>query len=96
MGRVYRTQRARVDLLQIWNYIAERNFDAANGVLDRILAMLNLIAAQPLMGEAIDRVKPGARRYSVGNYVIYFEPVEDGIRLLPVVHAARQVDDLLD
>jgi toxin ParE1/3/4 len=96
MGFVYRTERARVDLLQVWNYIAERNFDAANGVLDRILESLNLIATQPHMGESVDNLKVGARRYSVGNYVVYFEPIDGGICLLRVVHAARNLDNLFD
>jgi toxin ParE1/3/4 len=94
MSRVDRTDRARVDLLQVWNYIAERNFSAADRMLDRILDTLNLIATQPEMGEVVEHLKRGARRFSVGNYILYFEPMDDGIRLLRVVHASRQIEDL--
>jgi toxin ParE1/3/4 len=48
------------------------------------------------MGEAVDNLSPGVRRFVVGNYVLYFEPIDDGIRLLRVVHAARRFDDLLE
>jgi toxin ParE1/3/4 len=67
MSRVDRTDRARVDLLQVWNYIAERSFAAADRTLDRILDTLYLIATQPEMGEAVEHMKAGARRFSVGN-----------------------------
>lgn len=93
---VDRTQRARLDLQKIWNYIAERNFPAADRTLDRIMSALNLIATQSEMGESVEKLKEGARRFSVGNYVLYYEYIEGGIRLLRAVHASRNLDNLLD
>lgn len=71
MCDVDRTQRARLDLQRIWNYIAERNFPAADRTLDRMMSVLKLIATQPDMGEAADALKTGVRKFSVGNYVLY-------------------------
>jgi toxin ParE1/3/4 len=70
MGRVLRTERARVDLLQIWMYIASDNLPAADRVLDRIDGTCQLLSQQPLMGQARPELAPGLRSLSVGNYVI--------------------------
>ena len=94
MGRVLRTERARVDLLQIWNYIANDNPSAADRMLDRIDAACNLLGNKPLMGQARPELAPGLRSLSVGNYVIYFLPLPDGIEVQRVLSGARDVDAL--
>jgi toxin ParE1/3/4 len=96
MSRIKRTRRALVDVKKIWVYIAERNYVAADALIERIDAALKLLAKNPYMGEAVDHLHPGLRRFTVGNYLLFFEPIDDGIRLLRVVHAARKLDDLFD
>jgi toxin ParE1/3/4 len=96
MSRIRRTRRSTVDTTSIWAYIAERNFPAADARVMRIDATLQLLADNPFMGEAVPDLRAGVRRFTLGNYLLYFEPMGDGIRLLRVVHAARQIDDLFD
>jgi toxin ParE1/3/4 len=81
---------------QIWVYIAERNYPAAGALLAKINATLKILADNPYVGEAEDDLRPGSRRFTVGNYALYFEPIEDGIRLLRVVHSSRRLDELFD
>jgi toxin ParE1/3/4 len=81
MGRVLRTERARVDHLQIWTYIADDNMSAADRMLDRIDATCQLLSQQPLMGQARPELADGLRSFSVGNYVVYFLPLRDGIEV---------------
>jgi toxin ParE1/3/4 len=94
MARVLRTQRARVDLLEIWLYVANDNRTAADRLLDRIDSVCKLLAQQPLMGEARPELAPELRSVSVGNYVIYFRPLADGIEVERVLSGARDVDAL--
>jgi toxin ParE1/3/4 len=94
MGRVFRTERARVDLLQIWVYIANDNASAADRLLDRIDATCSQLAQQPLMGEARPELAPDLRSFTVGNYVVYFRPLADGIEVVRVLSGARDVDAL--
>jgi toxin ParE1/3/4 len=96
MSRIKRTRRAQVDAKQIWVYIAERNYPAADALISRINTTCKMLADNAHLGEAVDHLRPGARRFSVGSYVLYFEPIENGIRVLRVVHSSRQMDDLFD
>jgi toxin ParE1/3/4 len=46
------------------------------------------------MGESVPQYRPGLRRFTVGKYVLYYEPIQGGVRLVPVLHGARNIDDL--
>jgi toxin ParE1/3/4 len=94
MARVLRTKRARADLLEIWLYIAKDSPVAADRLMDRIDAICNTLATQPLMGQARPELAPNLRSISVGNYVIYFRPLADGIEVERVLSGARDVDAL--
>jgi toxin ParE1/3/4 len=94
MARVERTGRARIDLLQVWTYIANDNLSAADRMLDRIDATCRLLAQQPRMGQSRPELAPEIRSFSVGNYVIFFRPLHDGIEVVRVLSGARDVDAL--
>ena len=55
-----------------------------------------MLVAQPEMGELRSEFATGRyRSFSVGNYVIYYSPVPDGIRVARVLHGARDHRALL-
>jgi toxin ParE1/3/4 len=83
---------AERDIDAIWDYIAQDSATAANGVLRRIFATCELLASQPMMGEARPELGRDLRSMSVGSYVIYFRPHEGGIGVARVLHGARDVD----
>ena len=37
---------------------------------------------------------PGCRSFSVGNYVIFFRPIDDGIEIARVIHGSRDMRNL--
>jgi toxin ParE1/3/4 len=94
MGHVSRFRRAEEDLLAIADYIARDNPTAAVRWLDRIDATLSLLALHPLMGQQVDHIRPGLRRFCQGNYLLFYEPREDGIALVRVLHGSRRIEDL--
>jgi toxin ParE1/3/4 len=96
MSNVVRAIPARDDLRQIWLHIAEHNIAAAYRVIDRIDRTLWSIARNPVIGELVEQYRVGLRRFTVGNYVLYYESIEDGIRLVRVLHRARRSDQLLE
>jgi len=49
---VLRTRQALRDLDEIWDYIARDNSVMADRVLDKIAAKCEMLARQPLIGEA--------------------------------------------
>jgi toxin ParE1/3/4 len=94
MRRIRRTSDARNDLSTIWLYIAQDNLAAADRLMDEIDRTLRLLLRFPMMGNAVDHLRPGVRRTIVENYQLFYEPTSDGIRLLRVYHAARRIEDL--
>ena len=94
MPRVVRTYPARDDLRQIWLYIAQHNLTAADRLIDKFERTLQSLARHPLIGEAVPQYRPGLRRFTVGNYVLYYEPIKGGVRVVRVLHGARNIEEL--
>ncbi len=49
----------------------------------------------PLSAEAVPALGHRMRRFSIGSYVVYYQPIEDGIRVIRVLHGAREPGELL-
>jgi toxin ParE1/3/4 len=81
---VIRTLPARRDLAEIWDYIAARNPDAADRVLDRIEVECRHLAEMPGMGRRRDELEPGIRSWRVGRwrYLIFYREIRDGIEVV--------------
>lgn len=99
MGNVFRSARAVYDLFDIWSFIAQDNFDAADRFMDRLDSACNSLSASPEMGRS--RAKelgiPGLRSFPVGNYIIWYCPnEEDSLTIVRVLNAARDIENLLD
>jgi toxin ParE1/3/4 len=94
MARVRRTSDARSDLTAIWLYIAQDNMPAADRLMDEIDHALELVLRFPESGEPVEYLRTGVRRSIVGNYQLFYEPTDDGIRLLRIYHAARRIEDI--
>ncbi len=92
MARITRSKLARTDLRDIWLYIAQDNVAAADRVLDRLDRTVAMLAENKLLGQQQDQLREGVRRFVAGNYLIFYEPLEDGIRVVRVLHAARRWD----
>ncbi len=95
MSKILRTSRAELDLAEIWSYIASDNPDVADRLIRRIDERLRLLLTDPAMGESMEQFRPGLRATAVGNYVIYYRSIEQGVEVYRVLHAARQREDHL-
>ena len=93
MGRVIRTASAKADILAIAERIAEDKPVAAERWVMELDKTLALIAEQPLMGENVGHLAPDMRRHCLGNYLLFYVPVKDGIELRRVLHGARKIED---
>jgi toxin ParE1/3/4 len=94
MARVSRFRQAEEDMLAIAEYIAAHDPAAAASWLDQIEKTIELLASQPFIGEAVYHIRPGLRRMSHGSYLLFYEPTDDGIILVRVLHGAREVENL--
>ena len=92
MPQILRSDRAEIDLLEIWIYIAERSVSAANRMIEKLHSEAEILAEFPGFGQRRDDLKPGLRSWPVGKYVIFYVPTDSGIAIVRVLHGARNFD----
>jgi toxin ParE1/3/4 len=89
---ILRSSRARADLVDIWLYLAERSVLAADRVLDEIERVCGVIANYPEIGRARPEISRGLRSFVAMSWVVFYR-IEDGtIRIVRVIHGARDLD----
>lgn len=96
MARVIITPLAQEDLTEIWEYVAEADAERADKLLDRLNEKCLLLAAHPAMGRARHELLVDLRSFAIGNYVIFYQPLDDGIEVLRVLHGSRDVPEIFD
>jgi len=96
MPRASYTAEARRDIDEIAFRIAIDNSSVALRWVDLVAETCDRLATQPDMGATFrtNRWKSG-RRFPVGNYIIYYRPIDDGVEIVRVVHGAREQRRLL-
>jgi toxin ParE1/3/4 len=84
--------RAALDLVEIWAYIAEDSVTNADRFAARIDRTFGLLAGRPGIGRARLEIYPDLRSFVIGNYVVFYLPLEDGIDVLRVLHGTRDIE----
>ena len=93
--RLRKTSIAELDLLGIWEYIAQDNPAAADRTLQRLDERLKSLLKFPFAGESQERFRHGLRSIVEGSYVVFYEPRPDEILIYRVLHSARKWEDLI-
>lgn len=93
MPTVIKSPAAEEDITEIWLYIAADNLAAANQFVENLKDIAELIATQPNIGVLRAALGEHIRSHAIGNYVIYYRPVTEGIELVRVLHGARDIPD---
>jgi toxin ParE1/3/4 len=92
------SRRARIDLEQIWIYVAKesRSTDSADRILDSIQKTCNLIRRSPYIGRKRDEdLSAGMRSHPSGNYLIFYRIQSGTIRVVRVLHGKRDIPKIL-
>jgi len=63
MPAIIKRPRARDDLIEIWEVIAEDSMERADAFIDHLDAKLQLLAAHPMMGRTRDELARGLRSF---------------------------------
>ena len=72
MSSVVFARSAQTDLLEVWSFIAEQSFEAADHVMDVIEKEAQTLALQPLMGRARPELSAGIRCWPTStSYNLY-------------------------
>ncbi|RVT93194.1 type II toxin-antitoxin system RelE/ParE family toxin [Sphingomonas crocodyli] len=79
--------RAQRDLEEMFDYtVAEWGLAQAIRYTDLIEAACSNLAEAPRLAQGCDHIRPGYRRRSVEQHVIYFRPTSYGIAIIRILH----------
>ena len=90
--RIRLAPQALSDLDEIWIYVAQKsgNAEIATRLIGSISRRFELLAKFPYIGRALETSKqPGIRTLVARNYIVFYRPADGEIRILRVIHAAR-------
>jgi plasmid stabilization system protein ParE len=93
------TPQAVEDLFEIWSYIAGDDLDAANRVEDAIHAACAFLAETPRSGSVREDLTALPLRFWLvkpyRNYWVVYDPETMPLRVIRIIHAARNIPQIL-
>lgn len=87
---------AEEDLEEIWSFVAERDAEAADRLIDEITGRFDHLLAYPEAGRARHELLVNLRSLPVKRYVIFYQPTDDGVEIFRVLHGSRDVQSEFD
>lgn len=94
MPRIIFSKPAQQDLFNIWDYIAVGDFEAADKVVRKIEEKCLLLSTSPAVGKKRDELAKNLRSFPVGNYIVFYRVITDGIQVVRVLHSAQDITKL--
>jgi len=95
MASVHYSTLAAADLYENAEYISRDKPDAAYRWIEKIESTCEILAQYPEMGqERTTRSHGRCRSFVSGNYVIFFRGASDGVEVVRIVRAERDLDRL--
>lgn len=90
------TPRAEEDLWEVVEYIAERSEQNAVKIFDEIAEAFEKLAEMPRMGHRREDItnRP-VRFWSVHSFLIVYDPESKPLKILHIVHGARNLRGLI-
>jgi plasmid stabilization system protein ParE len=86
------TQSARRDLIEIWEFIARDNIDAADGLIEQIETAAQMLAELPHVGrERSELTSEPVRFWRAGAYLLVYLSHSRPLQIVRVLHGARDV-----
>lgn len=96
MAVIKTTPQADEDILDIWEYIAQDSETRADRFIDDIKTTFQRLADLPLSARKRPELGENIRSRPHGNYVIFYEPLPDGILVLNVLWGGRDIDTFFE
>ncbi|NJM59811.1 MAG: type II toxin-antitoxin system RelE/ParE family toxin [Oscillatoriales cyanobacterium RU_3_3] len=94
MATIVKRPRAELDLLDIWDYIADDSFDRADEFLDRVEAKLQTLARNPGLGRKREELLVGLQSFPIDNYLVFYREIENGIDVIRILHGSRDIEGI--
>ena len=96
MARVRISPRARSDLMEIWNYIADDSIANADAFIDKLFETTQLLANRPKAGRRREELAPGILSFPFGRYIIFYRVIRNAIEVVRVLHGARDIQAIFE
>jgi toxin ParE1/3/4 len=87
---------AEEDLKEIWAYVAQHNPEAASKLIKEITSRFIILSNYPQMGREQYTLLVNLRSFAVKGYIIFYQPFENGVEILRVLHGARDIESIFD
>lgn len=94
MAQYELSPQAREDLIEIWDYIAQFNQEAADKLIDNIYQKSELLVRSPYIGTPRSELAPDLRSFVIEKYVLFYQPINSGIKIVRVLHGVRDREQL--
>ena len=95
MGKYIVTPEAEEDLLDIALYIARDNIDAAISHNRRFYEIFQMLADNSATGRERPEIEAGLRSFPEANYHIFYRVWAGKVAISRVIHAARDLDEIV-
>jgi len=92
MPVIIKRPRAKSDVVEIWDYIADDSEARADAFLDSLGQKFHTLAQRPAIGRLRDELAEGLRSFPLGRYVIFYRPLPNGVEIVRVLHSARDLN----
>ena len=87
---------AAQDLKAAWEYVGQRNPDAANKLVREITRKFALLRDHPQLGRTQNQLLVNLRSFAVKDYLIFYQPLESGVEILRVLHSRRDITRIFE
>jgi toxin ParE1/3/4 len=86
--------RAREDLIEIWDYIADDSIANADAFIDKLYEAIEALGRHPGSGRHRDELAPGIQSFPFGRHIIFYRVVTNAIEIVRVLHGARDIENI--
>jgi toxin ParE1/3/4 len=87
---------AASDLRRLWSYVAQSDREAATQLVKEIVRRFALLRDNPFMGRQQDHLLLNLRSFPVRGYLVFYQPFEEHVDILRVLHGSRDVERIFD
>jgi toxin ParE1/3/4 len=95
MPKIRIAETAGDDLEDIWEYVAQNDPEAARKLIKEITGKFKLLRDHPQIGREENRLLSSLRRFPASSYIIFYKPFDNGVEILRILHAARDIEKIL-
>jgi toxin ParE1/3/4 len=96
MKRFRVARQAQEDLEDLWMRIARGSIRNADRFVAKLVGKFPTLAALPDLGSSYEELAPGLRGMVVGNYVVFYRRIAEGVEIVRVLHGARDLPEAIE